>query len=124
MLDCQGGFLAGVSIGGLQLDGTDGIFLGVDEEFLHPDYDEPTRFNDIMLVKLSETTDVAPIALNFNANVPRVDDPVTVVRFFCWSWSGPHLSRGRFVLPCLKNTRANNVRLTPISSGWVWRYFR
>jgi hypothetical protein len=87
MLDCQGGFLAGVSIGGLQLDGSDGTFLGVDEELLHPDYDEPTRFNDIMLVKLSETTDVETIALNLNANVPRLDDPVTVVRFFCWSWS-------------------------------------
>jgi hypothetical protein len=86
-IDCQGGFLAGVSIGGLQLDGSDGTFLGVDEELLHPDYDEPTRFNDIMLVKLSETTDVETIALNLNANVPRLDDPVTVVRFYGWSWS-------------------------------------
>jgi Trypsin len=79
LLDCEGGFLAGISLGGLKLDGTDGQFLSVDSEFLHPDYDEPTRFNDIMLVKLSTTTDVEPITLNFNANVPREDDRVTVV---------------------------------------------
>lgn len=55
------------------------MFLSVDQELLHPDYDEATRFNDIMLVKLSTVSAVDPIALNFDSSIPAQDQQVTVV---------------------------------------------
>jgi chorismate mutase len=107
--------LNGISLGGLKLDGSDGQFLSIDSELLHPNYNEPTRFNDIMLVKLSETTDVEPIALNFNANVPREDDRVTVVSVECM--------KNVCVSANAKNTHSN-VRTRASSSGWIRRYLR
>jgi Trypsin len=110
--------LAGISLGGLKLDGSDGQFISVDSEFLHPEYDEPTRFNDIMLVKLSKTTDVEPIALNFNANVPREDDRVTVV-------SVDDIKNVCVLAQCKKkHILISVVRTCVSSSGWIRRYLR
>jgi trypsin len=80
---CGGGFLAGVNVGGLLLDGTDAVeTLAVDAEFPHPDYDEASRTNDIMLVKLTNPSTLSPIVqLNFDPAIPAVDDVVTVIGF-------------------------------------------
>lgn len=39
---CDGAFLDGVLIGGLMLDGSDGRFIAVNEEYPHPDYNFDT----------------------------------------------------------------------------------
>jgi trypsin len=80
---CGGGFLAGVNVGGLLLDGTDAVeTLQVDGEFPHPDYNETTRTNDIMLVKLSTPATLSPIVtLNFDPSIPAEGDVVTVIGF-------------------------------------------
>ena len=80
---CGGGFLAGVNVGGTLLDGTNAVeTLAVEAEFPHPDYDEASRLNDIMLVKLAEPSTLAPVVeLNFDASIPAVAEVVTVIGF-------------------------------------------
>ena len=78
---CEGGFLAGATIGGILLDGSDGTVHNVDREFIHPNYDDATRENDIMLVKLSSPSSAPLVTMNFNPAIPAVDDVVTVIGF-------------------------------------------
>ena len=80
---CGGGFLAGVKVGGILLDGTDAVeTLNVESEFPHPDYDEASRTNDIMLVKLTDPSTLSPLVeLNFDPAIPAVGDVVTVIGF-------------------------------------------
>ena len=80
---CGGGFLAGVNIGGILLDGTDAVeTLAVDFEFPHPDYDEATQVNDIMLVKLTDPSTLSPVVqMNFDEVIPEIGDVVTLAGF-------------------------------------------
>ena len=80
---CGGGFLAGVNIGGILLDGTDAVeTLAVDSEFPHPDYDEATQVNDIMLVKLTDPSTLSPVVqMNFDEVIPEIGDVVTLAGF-------------------------------------------
>lgn len=79
---CDGAFIQnGALIGGTQLDGSDATRIEVESELPSPDYDDATRLNDIMLVKLREPS-TAPLAtLNLDAIVPVEGDPVTVTGF-------------------------------------------
>jgi trypsin len=78
---CAGVFLEGVIIGGTDLTGEGSTYYATDFELPHPDYDIKTDENDLMLVKLSRPTDVTPVQLNFDNNVPVVGEPVTVIGF-------------------------------------------
>jgi trypsin len=79
---CAGGFLAGVNIGATMLDGTDAAeVIAVDMEVIHPDYDQATRINDIMLVKLATPASSPVVTLNTDPAVPAADEVVTVIGF-------------------------------------------
>lgn len=79
---CGGGFLGGVIVGGtLRNSPNNGESLAVDFEFPHPEYNATNRVNDIMLVKLANPSTRTRVELNFDASVPTVDDPVTVIGF-------------------------------------------
>jgi trypsin len=80
---CGDSFLSGVHVGGILLDGTDAVeTLQVDGEYPHPDYDDVTLLNDIMLVKLSTPATLSPIVtLNFDPSIPAEGDVVTVIGF-------------------------------------------
>ena len=80
---CGGGFLDGVFIGGILLDSSDAVeTLAVDFEFPHPDFDEASFLNDIMLVKLTDPSTLSPVVeLNFDPVIPAVGDVVTVIGF-------------------------------------------
>jgi len=68
---CQGVFLDGWAQGGLTVDGAGSEIIAVDSEFPHPDYaDEPTEYNDIMLVKLSSPSPAPLQTLNFDPTFP------------------------------------------------------
>jgi len=63
---CAGEFFDGVLIGGTKIDGGSSTYIRVDEEVVHPDYDNSIENNDIMLIKLSSPS-TAPIqSLNFD----------------------------------------------------------
>jgi secreted trypsin-like serine protease len=78
---CAGVFLEGVLIGGTDITGEGSTYYATDLELPHPDYDSKTDENDLMLVKLSRPTEVTPVQLNFDSNVPVVCEPVTVIGF-------------------------------------------
>jgi len=84
---CQGVFLDGWAQGGLTIDGAGSEIIAVDSEFPHPDYaDEPTEYNDIMLVKLSAPSPAPLQTLNFDPNFPPdvcvTSDPEIGLRYY------------------------------------------
>jgi Trypsin len=78
---CEGAFDAGVYIGGLERDGSDGTMLDVQAEFPHPDFDMDTQFNDIMLVKLTSPSSAPLGPLNLDLARPVENDVLTVIGF-------------------------------------------
>lgn len=81
LAECGGAFLGGVTVGGIQLDGSDGAFFSVEDEVAHPDYDAETGKNNIMLVKLAQASTAAVVPLNFDAQLPLVDEVVSVIGY-------------------------------------------
>jgi len=64
---CAGVFLDGALVGGTTIDGNSGsTFIPVDSELLHPNYDKSKNENDIMLVKLGNSSSAPLQALNFD----------------------------------------------------------
>lgn len=63
---CKGIFLDGVLIGGTQISGSGSVYIPVDSEYSHPDYDDVTENNDVMLVKLSSPSSAPLQPLNFD----------------------------------------------------------
>jgi len=78
---CANAFDGGAIIGGVLLDGSDGVFANVSTVFLHPDYNETTGENNIMLVQLGNTSDVPSAVLNFDEDVPIEGEPITLVGY-------------------------------------------
>lgn len=89
---CVGAFVqSGVLIGGIRIDGSDKLsFAEVDKEYPHYAYDPSTDLNDIMLIKLeSQVTNIEPLSLNFDNNVPQQsNESVTVMGFGYTSENG------------------------------------
>lgn len=67
--------------GGLEINGRDSSFIGVDEEFPHPEYSDETDANDIMLIKLSSPTSAPLQRLNFDPSFPGDGVTTTVIGF-------------------------------------------
>ena len=78
---CSGSFQNGVVIGGMQLDGSDGTLVTIEKEAVHPGYDALTGDNNVMLVKLAQTTNATAVFLNFDSEVPISDEALTLVGY-------------------------------------------
>ena len=78
---CSGSFINGVVVGGIQLDGSDGTFMHIESELVHPDYNAVTGDNNVMIVKLAQTTNASVAVLNFDNQVPIAGDALTIVGF-------------------------------------------
>jgi len=78
---CANAFDEGAIIGGVLLDGSDGVYANVSTVFLHPDYNETTGENNIMLVQLGNTSDVPSAVLNFDEDIPIEGEPITLVGY-------------------------------------------
>jgi secreted trypsin-like serine protease len=88
---CQGEFnLKGVYIGGIQVSGADAVDnIPVVSIHPHPEYNDITMENDIMLVRLVSSSTVTPTALNFDPTIPVDGADVTAIGFGRTSEGGP-----------------------------------
>jgi secreted trypsin-like serine protease len=80
---CSGCFLSSnVKIGGIKRDGSDSEIRKAKREIMHPNYSQPTSYNnDIMIVVLSRTSTAPVQELNFDYNIPEVGNNLTIVGF-------------------------------------------
>lgn len=78
---CEGVFLEGALIGGTKIDGTQSEFIDVVSQYPHPNYIPGPELNDIMLIKLATSSTASLAQLNFDPNIPIVDEPVTLLGF-------------------------------------------
>ena len=78
---CSGSFINGVVVGGIRLDGSDGRLMHIESEAVHPEYDSITGDNNIMLVKLAQTTNASVVVLNFDDQVPIAGEALTTVGY-------------------------------------------
>jgi trypsin len=86
---CQGVFDAGVRIGAQDSsDANDGHFRVVSKEIMHPQYDDFTTANDLMLLKLERPVPVQPVAWERSATAPTVGETLTVMGFGTTSEGG------------------------------------
>lgn len=78
---CKGAFDNGVYIGGRENNGNDDLseFRAVVAEIPHPNYNDKTVMNDIMLVKLAVPSTMPLQKLNFNPSVPSDNQIVTAI---------------------------------------------
>ena len=81
---CEGGFDISVRVGSiLRNSGGQEVETLKSEEVVHPNFDDYTLENDIMLIKLKEEVDFTPIPINFDSSHPAVDSNavLTVIGF-------------------------------------------
>ena len=80
---CQNYFVDGVLISGVLLSGSDGSYHGVDRVHVHPNYpsDQGTEPSDIMLVKLSTSSNVQPVPLAPNPSLPAEGNSVKILGY-------------------------------------------
>ena len=81
---CAGAFDGNVRVGSIfSSSGGQEVDTLKSEEVLHPNYDDFTFENDIMLVKLQEEVDFETVPLNFDTSNPAVDSNavLTVIGF-------------------------------------------
>lgn len=73
-------FRDGAYIGGTQIINYNGEYFDVDTVAIIPDYTgAPFYENDVMLIKLSDSTTTTPVTLNFDGNVPSDGEMLTVI---------------------------------------------
>ena len=80
---CFGSFARGILYNGINLSGGEGeLFRGVASEFPHPEYNNETDANDIMLVLLSNPATNVPFQeLNFDPDQPISGESATVIGY-------------------------------------------
>jgi len=80
---CFGSFERGILYNGINLNGGEGeLFRGVVSEFPHPEYNNETDANDIMLVLLSNPATNVPFQeLNFDPDQPISGESATVIGY-------------------------------------------
>lgn len=80
---CASAFLTGrtIHIGGLQLDGSDAEDSRVvAERFPHPSFSNVMNGDDVMMVRLTQSSTVTSFAsMNFNDNLPQDGDDVVAI---------------------------------------------
>lgn len=69
------------SIGGILRDGTDGRQLTVAQLIPHPNYNDDTNENDIMLLRLDAQTGITPAGWNDDEDLPAVGETVIAVGY-------------------------------------------
>ena len=87
---CKGAFDDGVRIGvGNINDSSDGVTRQVVKEISHPNYDDITTANDIMLLKLDQPVQgIQPVAWETSTASPTTGDTLTVMGFGATSEGG------------------------------------
>ena len=87
---CEGAFSnKDVYIGSTQINGGNAKEkILASYEFLHPDYDDVTKENDIMLIKLSKRSTVTPVLYTKAVSVPATGITTTVIGFGSTDFNG------------------------------------
>ena len=89
---CAGNFDETVRVGSIR-DSSGGQVVRTlkSEEILHPNYNDRTFENDIMLIKLREEVSFTPVPINFNTNNPATNSNavLTVIGFGDIRQGGP-----------------------------------
>ena len=78
-VSCAAAQTSDANIGGVSSQGTGATVITVDQSVEHPDFDAATLQNDLLIIKLTETTDITPVELA--SAVPAVAATVTAIGF-------------------------------------------
>ncbi len=79
---CKGMFMNhSVSIGGNTIGGKGSKTYDVVEEIPHPRYNNLTLANDIMLLKLSNPCKTSFVRINFNPQIPNINQPLEILGY-------------------------------------------
>jgi trypsin len=102
---CQGGRYQ-ATVGRHGMNDNDGESINVMMEIPHPDYDEDTTDNDFMLLFLANnvTVDVKMVNINSDANVPALEQAVTVV-----GWGDTDITDGTEMPIFLQEVEVNAI---------------
>ena len=93
---CEGAFDGTVRVGSIRdTSGGQQVRTLKSQELLHPNYNDRTFDNDIMLIKLREEVSFTPVPINFNTNNPATNSNavLTVIGFGAIRENGPSSSR-------------------------------
>lgn len=93
---CRGAFDERVRVGSIfESEGGQLVSTIKSQEVLHPNYNDDTTENDIMLIKLNEEVPFSPVSINFNDNNPveGSNAVLTVIGFGATSEGGAGSSR-------------------------------
>jgi secreted trypsin-like serine protease len=84
----KGTWNGGILLGGNSLTGSSSTFYSTNKTLIHPNYNNVTAYNDIMLFKINGLVPAPYAQLNFNATVPQTGDLMTAIGYGYTSENG------------------------------------